>query len=244
MMKKISVIFMAVAVFAVIGCQMPAQNAEKPVTKEDVQAGIGKSSYALGQDIATNFKNRGLELDMRTFIAGFKAGQEGTALFTEEEKMEALNELQQEMMKKMQEEMVKKAADNKAKGQAFLDENKAKEGVKVTESGLQYVVEQEGKGPNPGAEDTVEVHYKGTLLDGTEFDSSYKRNQPAKFPLNRVIPGWTEGMQLMNKGAKFKFFIPSDLAYGDYGNQNIGPGETLIFEVELLSIEKAQSGKK
>ena len=177
-------------------------------------------------------------------IAGFKAGQEGNALFTEEEKAAALNELQQEMMKKMQEEMTKKAADNKAKGQAFLDENKAKEGVKVTASGLQYVVEQEGKGPNPGAEDTVEVHYKGTLLDGTEFDSSYKRNQPAKFPLNRVIPGWTEGMQLMNKGAKFKFFIPSDLAYGDYGNQNIGPGETLIFEVELLSIEKTQADKK
>lgn len=243
-MKKISVIFMAVAVFAVIGCQMPAQNVEKPVTKEDVQSGIGKSSYALGLDISTNFKTRGLDLDLRTFIAGFKAGQEGNALFTEEEKAAALNELQQEMMKKMQEEMVKKAADNKAKGQAFLDENKAKEGVKVTESGLQYVVEQEGKGPNPGAEDTVEVHYKGTLLDGTEFDSSYKRNQPAKFPLNRVIPGWTEGMQLMNKGAKFKFFIPSDLAYGDYGNQNIGPGETLIFEVELLSIEKAQSDKK
>jgi FKBP-type peptidyl-prolyl cis-trans isomerase len=244
MMKKISVIFMAVAVFAVIGCQMPAQNVEKPVTKEDVQSGIGKSSYALGLDISTNFKTRGLDLDLRTFIAGFKAGQEGNSLFTEEEKVAALNELQQEMMKKMQEEMTKKAADNKAKGQAFLDENKAKEGVKVTESGLQYVVEQEGKGPNPGAEDTVEVHYKGTLLDGTEFDSSYKRNQPAKFPLNRVIPGWTEGMQLMNKGAKFKFFIPSDLAYGDYGNQNIGPGETLIFEVELLSIEKAQSDKK
>ena len=243
-MKKISVLFLAVASLAMIACQMPAQNVEKPVTKEDVQAGVGKSSYALGLDISTNFKTRGLDLDLRTFIAGFKAGQEGNALFTEEEKAAALNELQQEMMKKMQEEMTKKAADNKAKGQAFLDENKAKEGVKVTASGLQYVVEQEGKGPNPGAEDTVEVHYKGTLLDGTEFDSSYKRNQPAKFPLNRVIPGWTEGMQLMNKGAKFKFFIPSDLAYGDYGNQNIGPGETLIFEVELLSIEKTQADKK
>lgn len=243
-MRKISVFLLAVASLAMISCQMPVQNAEKPVVKEDIQTGIGKNSYALGLDIATNFKTRGLELDMRTFVAGFKGGIEGNALITEEEKTAALSELQQEMMKKMQEDMTKKAAENKAKGQAFLDENKTKEGVKVTESGLQYIVEKEGTGKNPGAEDTVEVHYKGTLLDGTEFDSSYKREQPAKFPLNRVIKGWTEGMQLMSKGSKFHFFIPSDLAYGDYGNQNIGPGETLIFEVELLSIEKAEPVKK
>lgn len=245
MMKKISVFLFAAAALAIISCQMPSQKPEeKPVVKEDIQEGLNKRSYALGLDISTNFKSRGVELDMRTFIAGFKSGIDGNALITEEEKMTALNELQQEMMKKMQEEMTQKSSANKEKGLKFLEENKTKEGVKVTESGLQYIVEQEGTGPNPKAEDTVEVHYTGTLLDGTEFDSSVKRGQPAKFPLNRVIKGWTEGLQLMKKGAKFKFFIPSDLAYGDYGSQNIGPGETLVFEVELLSIEKSAPEKK
>lgn len=244
-MKKISVFLFAAAALVIVSCQMPQQKPEeKPIVKEDIQEGLNKRSYALGLDISTNFKSRSVELDMRTFIAGFKAGIDGTALMTEEEKMTALNELQQEMMKKMQEEMTKKSAENKEKGLKFLEENKAKEGVKVTESGLQYIVENEGTGPNPKAEETVEVHYTGTLLDGTEFDSSVKRGQPAKFPLNRVIKGWTEGLQLMKKGAKFKFFIPADLAYGDYGSQNIGPGETLVFEVELLSIEKTAPEKK
>jgi len=244
-MKKIAYMMIILAVtFAAVSCQMPQKQTEKPVVAEDIKEGKGKTSYALGLDIATNFKSRNVELDMRTFVAGFKSGMEGTPLMTDEEKTAALNELQQEMMKKMQEEMTKKSSENKEKGQKFLEENKAKEGVKVTESGLQYIVEKEGTGPKPSAEDTVEVHYTGKLLDGTEFDSSVKRGQPAKFPLNRVIKGWTEGLQLMNKGAKYKFFIPSDLAYGDFGNQNIGPGETLIFDVELLSIEKAKADKK
>lgn len=126
------------------------------------------------------------------------------------------------------------------KGQAFLKENGSKEGVKTTASGLQYIVEKEGDGASPKATDKVSVHYRGTLLNGTEFDSSYKRGQPISFPLNRVIPGWTEGVQLMKEGAKYKFFIPSTLAYGPSGTPGgpIGPNETLIFEVELLKIEK------
>jgi FKBP-type peptidyl-prolyl cis-trans isomerase FkpA len=164
---------------------------------------------------------------------------------TEEEIGTALQEFQTEMITKMVEERTKKAAENKEAGAKFLAENKTKEGVKTTESGLQYIVEKEGEGENPAAEDTVEVHYRGTLLDGTEFDSSYKRGEPVKFPLNRVIKGWTEGVQLMKKGAKYKFFIPSDLAYGDTGaGETIAPGSTLIFEVELLSIEKAPKEKK
>jgi len=125
------------------------------------------------------------------------------------------------------------------KGKAFLEENASKEGVKVTESGLQYKVLEEGDpaGKSPSATDTVEVHYRGTLIDGTEFDSSYKRGQPLSFPLNRVIPGWTEGMQFMKEGAKYQFFIPSHLAYGPQGAGGIiGPNETLIFEVELLKV--------
>ena len=124
------------------------------------------------------------------------------------------------------------------KGQQFLQENAKKEGVKTTPSGLQYVVLTEGKGKSPKATDTVLVHYKGTLLDGTEFDSSYKRNAPISFPLNQVIPGWTEGAQLMKEGAKYRFFIPSNLAYGSRGAGGaIGPDETLIFDVELLKVQ-------
>lgn len=125
------------------------------------------------------------------------------------------------------------------KGAQFLAENAKKEGVKVTPSGLQYKVITEGKGKSPAATDTVQVHYRGTLLDGTEFDSSYKRGQPATFPLNRVIPGWTEGVQLMKEGAKYQFVIPSNLAYGASGTPGgpIGPNETLIFEVELLKVQ-------
>jgi len=124
------------------------------------------------------------------------------------------------------------------KGQQFLQENAKKEGVKTTPSGLQYLVLTEGNGKSPKATDTVLVHYKGTLLDGTEFDSSYKRNEPISFPLNRVIPGWTEGVQLMKEGAKYRFFIPSDLAYGSRGaGGDIGPDETLIFDVELLKVQ-------
>jgi len=124
------------------------------------------------------------------------------------------------------------------KGEKFLAENKSKEGVKTTSSGLQYKVLKEGSGKSPSSSDTVVCHYRGTLLDGTEFDSSYKRNEPAEFPLNRVIPGWTEGVQLMKEGSKYQFFIPSKLAYGSTGAGGvIGPDETLIFEVELIKIK-------
>lgn len=131
------------------------------------------------------------------------------------------------------------AQDNKAAGEAYLAENKEKEGVRVTASGLQYEVLKAGSGKQPKATDTVVVHYRGTLIDGTEFDSSYKRGQPIDFPLNRVIPGWTEGVQLMQEGAKYRFVIPSALAYGPRGTPGgpIGPDATLIFEVELLKVQ-------
>ncbi|MCK5888322.1 MAG: FKBP-type peptidyl-prolyl cis-trans isomerase [Methylococcales bacterium] len=128
------------------------------------------------------------------------------------------------------------ADENKAAGEKFLAENAKKEGIKTTKSGLQYKVITEGKGDSPKATDTVTVHYKGTTLDDKEFDSSYSRNSPATFPLNRVIKGWTEGLQLMNKGAKYRFFIPSELAYGERGaGADIGPNAALIFDVELLA---------
>ena len=141
-------------------------------------------------------------------------------------------------MMKVQEE---KSAEAKAEGEAFLAENAKKDGIEVTESGLQYNHETVGEGESPTAEDTVTVHYRGTLIDGTEFDSSYKRGEPISFPLNGVIPGWTEGLQLMKIGGKTKFFIPQELAYGARPNPNgpIPPFAALIFEVELIDIKKA-----
>jgi len=134
--------------------------------------------------------------------------------------------------------MAQDASSNLAKGQAFLKENATKPGVKTTPSGLQYLVLEEGKGKSPKATDTVLVHYKGNLLDGTEFDSSYKRNEPISFPLNGVIPGWTEGVQLMKEGGKIRLFIPSNLAYGSRGAGGvIPPDSTLIFDIELLKVQ-------
>jgi FKBP-type peptidyl-prolyl cis-trans isomerase len=142
------------------------------------------------------------------------------------------------MMAKAQAESQKKGEGNKVKGEKFLAENKNAKGVTTTASGLQYSVIKEGTGPKPTASSTVKVHYTGKLLDGTTFDSSVDRGEPVEFPLNGVIPGWTEGLQLMNKGAKYKLYIPANLAYGDRGAGNaIGPNETLIFEVELLEIK-------
>lgn len=136
----------------------------------------------------------------------------------------------------MQEQMAKKQEMNKKKGEDFLAENAKKEGVKVTDSGLQYKILKEGEGENPSAENQVKVHYHGTLIDGTVFDSSVDRGEPITFGLNRVIRGWTEGVQLMKPGAKYEFYIPSELAYGQQGSGQIGPDETLIFEVELLEV--------
>lgn len=234
---------MAVSMFFCACGNCPAENITKEKIDSDKQVKFG---YALGSDVGRNLKKQNFEFDVTAFVAGFKAAFTGTeSKMTEEEIGTALQEFQTEMITKMMEERQKKAAENKEAGDKFLAENKTKEGVKTTESGLQYIVEKEGEGENPAAEDIVEVHYRGTLLDGTEFDSSYKRNEPAKFPLNRVIKGWTEGVQLMKKGAKYKFFIPSELAYGEGGaGEHIGPNSTLVFEVELLSFEKAPKAEE
>ena len=245
MKKVICCVIMAASMFfcACGNCGANGNNAESEITKEKIDANKQvKWGYALGSDVGRNLKKQNFDFDLNAFLAGFKTAFTGAdSKMTDEEIGIALQEFQTEMITKMMEERTKKATANKEAGEKFLTENKTKEGVKTTESGLQYIVEKEGEGESPAAEDTVEVHYRGTLLDGTEFDSSYKRNEPAKFPLNRVIKGWTEGVQLMKKGAKYKFFIPSELAYGENGaGETIGPNATLIFEVELLSFEKAQ----
>ena len=200
---------------------------------------VKKFSYAMGMDVGQSIKGLGAEIDQVALNAAIGDVLSGVAL-----KLEAAEstQIKQDFFRKKQEAQMaeRKAAgaENKAKGEAFLAENAKKEGVTVTASGLQYEVLTQGNGKKPAATDTVKVHYQGTLIDGTEFDSSYKRGQPISFPLNGVIKGWTEGVALMPVGSKYKFYIPSDLAYAERGaGAKIGPDSTLIFTVELLAIE-------
>ncbi len=192
-------------------------------------------SYSLGVVLASNLKSQGFStINSDELAKGFGDSLEGNAALSVEEADAKIREV----MTKIQEE---KSADAKAEGEAFLSENAGKDGVSVTDSGLQYNHESEGEGESPTAEDTVTVHYKGTLINGTEFDSSYKRGEPISFPLNGVIPGWTEGLQLMKVGGKTTFYIPQELAYGARPNPNgpIPPYAALIFYVELIDIKKA-----
>jgi FKBP-type peptidyl-prolyl cis-trans isomerase len=197
-----------------------------------------KLSYALGMDLGTQFRRQSVEVDPDLFVKGLKDSLSGgKTLLTEQEARAAITELQNEIRKK-QMALAKEVGDkNKKEGDAFLAENKAKEGVVTLESGLQYKVLKAGEGNKPSIDDTVVCHYRGTLINGTEFDSSYKRNQPATFAVKGVIKGWTEALQLMPVGSKWQLFIPSGLGYGERGAGNIGPNATLIFEVELISIQ-------
>lgn len=196
-----------------------------------------KISYIIGMDIGTNLKKQSIDIDSNILAKGVKDALAGTKpLLTEQEIQETMMAFQKEMMAK-QEEIGKK---NKKEGEVFLAENKKKEGVKTLPSGLQYKVIKAGTGKKPKLSDPVTAHYRGTLIDGTEFDSSYKRGQPATFPVSGgMIPGWTEALQLMEEGAKWQLFIPSNLAYGERGAGGvIGPNATLIFEVELISVQE------
>lgn len=197
-----------------------------------------KLGYIIGMDIGKSLREQGAEVDIDTLLDAVRATYDGEELaMTEEEAAAVRQEYVARRQAEQQAETSAVSTKNLAEGQAFLAANKTKEGVKTTESGLQYKVVTMGEGAKPVATDTVKVHYRGTLLDGTEFDSSYSRNEPITFALNRVIPGWTEGVQLMPVGSKFEFFIPAELAYGEAGGGPIPPSSTLKFEVELLDIE-------
>lgn len=202
-----------------------------------------KASYAIGMNIgkgvAAKLKQQPIDVDQAILLRGMKDALAGNKmLLTEEEERTVLMQLSLEARKKQEEQMKLAAEPNKKMGEEFLAANKTKDGVVTLPSGLQYKVLTAGTGPKPTAADTVSCNYRGTLIDGTEFDSSYKRGQPASFALTQVIKGWTEALQLMPAGSKWQLFIPSDLAYGDPGRgPQIGPGATLIFEIELLSIQ-------
>lgn len=197
-----------------------------------------KISYSIGVDVGKSIQKQKIDINPESFLAGFKDGQaDKLTLMTEEEIRETLMALQTEMLEKHKTMAKELAAKNLAEGEKFLAENKKQKGVVTLPSGLQYRIIKEGKGTSPKATDMVTTHYRGKLINGTEFDSSYTRGEPAKFAVNGVIPGWTEALQLMKPGAKWELFVPAKLAYAENGvGQIIGPNSTLLFEVELLKV--------
>lgn len=215
----------AVAVLAITSCEK----------KADLKSDKGQASYAIGQQIGKNLKAQNIDIDPATLAVAMKDAMAGKSEMKDDEIQKAMMKLQENAMKKQTES----AEENKKKSAEFLEKNKTADGVKVTASGLQYKVEKEGDGPMPKKEDTVKCHYTGTLLNGEKFDSSVDRGQPAEFPVAGVIPGWTEALQMMKIGAKYKLFIPAELAYGASGRPGIPANSALIFDVELLEIVKA-----
>lgn len=200
-----------------------------------------KLSYSLGLIVGGQLKQDVQDVDLEAFQQGVQTiYKDGEPLLTPEQVNQVMQAFQQRKMEEQRQAVAKLAQENLEKGQAYMAENGKKDGVTTTESGLQYEQLQAGNGKKPAATDNVEVHYRGTLVDGSEFDSSYARGEPVTFPLNGVIPGWTEGVQLMDEGSKARLVIPSELAYGPGGMGNaIGPNETLVFEIELLKIMPA-----
>jgi len=198
-----------------------------------------KISYAIGMNMAQSLQRQSVEVEADVLVQGLKDVLAGNkTLLTEDEVKATLTQLQNDMRAKQQEKAQQLALSNKKEGDDFLAANKGKEGVVALPSGLQYKILKTGDGPKPSASDSVVCNYRGTLINGTEFDNSYKRGQPSTFPVGGVIRGWTEALQLMPVGSKWQLFIPSDLAYGERGSgADIGPNATLIFEVELLSIQ-------
>lgn len=214
--------------------QVMGEEKGAPKTQKD------KVSYVIGMDIGTNLKKQSIEVNPDLLFKGIKDGLSGNKpMMSDQEIKETIATFQKEIQAK-REEMAKKIGEkNRKEGEAFLAENRKKDGVVTLASGLQYKVLKKGSGKKPKLTDTVTAHYRGTLIDGTEFDSSYRRNQPVSFPVNEVIAGWAEALQLMEEGAKWQLFIPPNLAYGERGaGPQIGPNATLIFEVELISIQE------
>jgi len=229
---KLRNIVLTIIGIVIIGTQLYAQ---KPVEMKNKMDSV---AYGIGMNIGINLKQDSLMLNLDLVLAGLKDGLYGEeALLTPQQVNDLMMSLQQELSEKQQQQTAAQAGVNKKIGEDFLAQNKKKEGVSVTSSGLQYEVITPGTGKNPTETDMVKVHYTGTLIDGSKFDSSVDRGTPAEFPLNGVIKGWTEGLQLMKEGAKWKFYIPYELAYGENGRPpQIPPASVLIFEVELLEV--------
>lgn len=225
------------AVVAVAGCQQGQYEAAQGATLEtDAQ----KANYGFGLQVGTSLKGLDSHLEMAAFLRGIQdAMEERDPAVTQDDIQNAMMQLQTTINEEQQAEMAVKGEENKQAGEAFLAENAAKAGVMTTESGLQYEVLREGDGPKPGPDDEVTINYRGTLPDGTQFDSSYDRGQPSTFQVGGVIQGFAEALQMMPVGSQYRFVIPADLAYGEAGSGPlIGPNQTLIFEVEMISISE------
>jgi len=242
-MKKIS--FALLMVVAVLVLTTSCKNGKLFGPKEyKVENHLDSVSYAIGLDIGNNFSKQNIDIEADALAQGIKDYLEDRALFDDKEKEKILVAFQQELSVKAREESMKKSEGARKEGEKWLNENRKKQGVIVLPSGLQYKVIKEGTGPKPKATDMVKVHYRGKLVNGTVFDASYDRGEPIEFKLNQVIPGWTEGLQLMSKGAKYELYIPSSLGYGDQGAGEMIPGgSTLIFEVELLDFHTPKPGE-
>ena len=224
---------------------------DKPEAKDAAASTSGafandreKYSYMVGMDISRSLGSIKDEIDVSVVEKALDDGLNGkTTRMTQEEALKVRQEFMQKLQAKQASKSKEEAEKNQKEGDEFLAKNKDKPGVKTTASGLQYEVVKEGSGEHPKPTDTVKVDYTGTKIDGTKFDSSIDRGQPATFPLGSVIPGWTEGLQLMTPGSEYKFYIPAKLAYGDHGPPSIGPNATLVFDVKLISIEKPAEAK-
>lgn len=241
-MKKFVIILAFAFLLVSVSCNKAGDTAEDTPVKLETEK--QKASYAVGYQTGLNMKTFADDVDLDLVLKGIKDAAKGEdSAVPGEEVQPILRKFYTEIRQKQQAQRKIEGDKNKAEGDAFLAENAKRDGVKVTESGLQWEVITEGTGPKPTLDDTVEVHYKGTLLDGTEFDSSYKRGKTATFMLKRVIKAWQEGVALMPVGSKYKLYCPADIAYGERGSRNIGPNAVLIFEVELLSIKPPQENK-
>lgn len=236
-------VLFSLSLFALAACNdaKPPETGVKPATLDTDQQRMG---YGLGASVGRQFRGDGLQVDVDALARGVREGfNSDTLSMTDEEIGAAMQQLQEGHAERMKAEQEEIATRNKAEADAFLAKNGAEEGVVTTASGLQYKIITAADGARPAAEDTVKVHYRGTLLDGTEFDSSYKRGEPVTFPVGGVIPGWVEALQLMPVGSKWNLYIPADLAYGPGGaGGQIGPNAMLTFEVELLAIEEPKAG--
>ncbi len=216
---------------------MAATDATSLTTDKD------KLSYSIGADLGKNFKTQGIDINPEVLAKGMQDGMSGAQLIlTEQQMKDVLNKFQKDLMAKRSAEFNKKSEENKTKGESFLKENKAKPGVVVLPSGLQYKIIETGSGAKPSKSDTVTVEYTGRLIDGTVFDSTEKTGKPATFQVSQVIPGWTEALQLMPAGSTWEIYVPSGLAYGPRSvGGPIGPNETLIFKIHLISVKKASA---
>jgi FKBP-type peptidyl-prolyl cis-trans isomerase FklB len=220
------------------GPAKPAPPAEQPKAAGlELKTEMDKVSYCIGTQMGQSFKRQGMEINVQMLAQGIKDAMAGGELALSQEQIrQVMTSFQQKMMAQQKQKRQADGAKNLAAGQAFLEANKAKEGVKVLPSGLQYKIIKAGTGKSPTADDRVKTHYKGTLIDGTEFDSSYKRNEPSEFGVKQVVQGWTEALQLMKEGGKWELYIPPNLAYGERGRPSIPSNSTLIFEIELIEV--------